>query len=152
MSGYDSRPDTIKHIRRVQTMLVLATQNLGQRAAKHDLSKLESPEKEIFDEVTPRLKELTYGSDEYKSCLAYMGEALRHHYDHNSHHPEHYPDGIRGMSLFDVLEMLIDWKAASERHANGNIWTSIEQNQERFGYSDDLMVILTKTALEMGWE
>jgi hypothetical protein len=76
---------------------------------------------------------------------------LEHHYEHNSHHPEHYPSGITGMSLLDVMEMLIDWKAASERHTDGDIMRSIEQNQERFGYSDDLRSIFENTAREMGW-
>jgi hypothetical protein len=48
--------------------------------------------------------------------------------------------------------MLVDWKAASERHATGDIWTSIEHNRERFGLSDQLVAILRNTAREMGWE
>jgi hypothetical protein len=88
--------------------------------------------------------------DEYKSYLTGMGEALKHHYAHNSHHPEHYEDGIAGMSLLDLVEMLCDWKAATERHADGDLRRSIEQNQERFGYSDELRSILENTARELG--
>jgi len=57
--------------------------------------------------------------------------------------------GIRGMSLLDLIEMFVDWKAASERHANGDITRSIEVNQERFGYSDDLRAVFTNTAAEL---
>ncbi len=149
---YDSRPDTKAHIARVQELLAGVGDNLRTRAAKHDLSKLEDPEKSVFDVVTPKLKALTYGSDEYKASLAEMGEALTHHYAHNSHHPEHYEDGIYDMSLFDVVEMLMDWKAATERHTNGNIWTSIYQNEERFKLSPQLARILWNTARELGWE
>jgi hypothetical protein len=111
----------------------------------NDASKLKSPEKEIFDEFTPKLRTSTYGSEEYKGYLQAMGEALKHHYAHNSHHPEHRPNGIKGMSLVDLLEMLCDWKAATLRHANGDIRRSIEQNQQRFGYSDELKSILLNT-------
>lgn len=54
-------------------------------------------------------------------------------------------DGIRGMSLLDVLEMLCDWKAATLRHNDGDIRRSIEINQGRFGYSDELKQILLNT-------
>lgn len=148
---YDSRQDTLDHIARVRDLIEQGRVNLGNRAAVHDASKLEDPEKSGFDIATPKLKTLEYGSDEYKASLDELGVSLKHHYEHNSHHPEHYDDGIRGMSLFDVIEMLLDWKAATERHTTGNIFTSIEQNQNRFGYSDDLKDIFLNTAHEMNW-
>lgn len=80
-----------------------------------------------------------------------MKPALDHHYAHNRHHPEHFPDGIRGMSLLDLVEMLADWKAATERHADGDLARSIEINQARFGYGDELKVVLRNTAKDMGW-
>ena len=148
---YDSTADTIEHISRVQCMFGHVTVNLTWRAARHDLSKLESPEKDIFDNVGPRLKGLTYGSDEYKASLAELGVALKHHYACNSHHPENKPNGIDGMSLLDVLEMLIDWKAAGERHADGSIERSLTVNKERFAISDQLASILRNTCIELGW-
>lgn len=146
---YDSRPDTEAHIKTVQRYMERATAMLVRRSVDHDQSKLESPEREVFDEMTPKLAASTYGSDEYKGFLAAMKPALDHHYANNSHHPEHYPDGIRGMSLLDVLEMLCDWKAATMRHNDGDLRKSIEINQKRFGYSDELKRILLNTALEL---
>lgn len=49
------------------------------------------------------------------------------------------------MTLIDLLEMLCDWKASSERHTDGDIYRSIEINQSRFGYSDELKTILKNT-------
>ena len=49
------------------------------------------------------------------------------------------------MNLVDLIEMICDWKAASERHADGDIYKSIEINQKRFGYSDELKQILKNT-------
>ena len=142
MSTYDSRPDTCAHIQTVQDLVFEVVQNLVQRAQVHDRSKLASPEVEIFDEFTPKLKDSTYGSDEYKGFLAAMKPALDHHYAQNTHHPEHFPNGINGMSLLDITEMLCDWKAATMRHADGDLRKSIEINQKRFGYSDELKQIL----------
>lgn len=127
-------------------LLSLASKELLQRATVHDNSKLQSPEKELFDEFTPKLKNCTYGSDEYKEFLKGLKTALDHHYANNSHHPEHYPNGINGFDLFDLVEMFFDWKAASERHADGDIFKSIEINKERFGLSEQLAEILKNTA------
>lgn len=148
---YDSRPDTFAHIERVGALLSTANANIAWRAANHDLSKLEEPERSAFDRLTPRLKGLTYGSDEYKASLDELGIALKHHYAKNSHHPEHYPEGIAGMSLLDLVEMLCDWKAAGERHADGSIAASLEKNQARFGIGTQLQAILENTARELGW-
>ena len=142
--------ETLKHIRRVQGLLGIMASELIRRAAIHDNSKLETPEAEVFEEYTPKLRNCTYGSDEYKGFLAAMKPALDHHYAANPHHPEHYPNGIRGMSLFDLMEMLVDWKAATERHADGSLAKSIEINQKRFEYSDELKAILRNTASAMG--
>lgn len=149
--GYDSTPETIAHIARVQQLLAAVIGDLQQRLTGHDRSKLREPEKAIFDEYTPKLKNSTYGSDEYKRFLEGMGEGLRHHYEHNDHHPEHFENGVQDMTLIQVLEMLADWKAATERHADGDLGRSIVQNSERFGYGDELEGLLMRTADEMGW-
>ena len=149
---YDSRADTGEHIQRVRDLLRIAESNLLDRALLHDASKLRSPEKEMFDAYTPKLRAMTYGSDEYKATLAEMqATALAHHYAHNDHHPEHFFNGINGMSLLSLMEMLCDWKAATERHADGDLAKSLKINQARFGISDQLHKILINTALEMGW-
>ena len=148
---YDSREDTLEHIYRVSDLLEEVEENFFDRSVVHDRSKLEDPEKEYFDTYTPMLKQLDYGTDEYKESLEKLQPALKHHYEHNRHHPEHWENGVNDMSLFDVMEMLIDWKASSERHESGDIWKSIEHNRKRFQISDQLYYLLKNTAKEMGW-
>lgn len=198
---YDSRKDTLAHIERVRDLLNEVINNFRHRSEIHDASKLESPEKEVFDKVTPKLRGLTYGSPEYHASLREMGDALAHHYRHNSHHPEHYalwscglcgkgfqfstleksscyqtkdggpiylcPEccahgtifeaaleqgyGILGMSLFDLIEMIADWKAATERHADGNMADSLSKNIKRFHIGPELSQILANTLKEMDW-
>jgi Family of unknown function (DUF5662) len=80
-----------------------------------------------------------------------MQPFLAHHYAANAHHPEHWPSGISDMSLLDIVEMLADWKAASERTRQGSIAASLAHNRERFGISDQLFSILANTVKELGW-
>lgn len=138
--------ETMRHIERVRNLLNLFVSDLLRRGSEHDQSKLESPEVEMFTEFTPKLAATTYGSSEYEGYRKTMGEALNHHYANNSHHPEHHKNGIEDMSLLDVIEMLADWKAASERHNDGNILKSIEKNADRFRISPQLVRILENTA------
>ena len=119
---------------------------LMTRQEEHDQTKLESPEVEIFEKYTPRLRGCEYGSKEYRENMKGMKVAIDHHNQHNRHHPEHFPDGISDMDLVDLIEMICDWKAASMRHNTGNIYKSIEINQDRFGYSDELKSIFRNTA------
>jgi hypothetical protein len=149
---YDSKADTLLHIKRVAQLLTEASSELIRRANVHDNSKLESPEKELFDEFTPKLKDCTYGSDEYKEYLKGLKVALDHHYANNSHHPEHYENGVNGFDLFDLIEMFFDWKAATERHADGNIMKSIEINKGRFEISEQLCDIMRNTAVRLGYD
>ena len=55
------------------------------------------------------------------------------------------------MDLFDLFEMLLDWKAASERHNNGDIFKSIQINKERFKLSNQLCNIFKNTAKKLNW-
>ena len=148
---YDSKQDTQKHIDTVRGFLGEVQRNIAARSLCHDGCKLEGPEKSMYDEFTPKLWDSTYGSNEYKGFLKDMGAALQHHYAVNSHHPEHFENGINGMSLLDLIEMLADWKAAGMRHANGNIVQSMEINRKRFGISDQLFEIFQNTVKELGW-
>jgi hypothetical protein len=117
----------------------------------HDRSKLQEPEKSGYDMLTIKLKDCAYGSDEYRAALAEAKSVINHHYAANSHHPEHYPNGVAGMSLLDIIEMLCDWKAASERTKQGSIAQSLAHNKVRFDLSDQLAAILENTVRELGW-
>lgn len=134
---------------RVAEFLHLFSCELLKRATLHDKSKLEEPEASIFEKYTPQLKDTTYGSNEYQVLLANMKPALDHHYANNRHHPEYHRNGIQEMTLIDLLEVMADWKSASERHADGDIYKSIEMNQKRFGYSDELKQIFINTIKEV---
>jgi hypothetical protein len=148
---YDSRADTLDHIRRVNHLMLQSTHKLLTRAAKHDQSKLEEPEKTGFDTVSVKLKNIKYGSPEYAVALEELKPFLEHHYANNDHHPEHGTHGIDSMNLLSLIEMLNDWKAATERMDQGNVRKSLQINRDRFKISPQLYSILENTITEMGW-
>ena len=149
-AAYDSRLDTYAHIDLVRAYTLAFAEELIHRAHVHDRSKLFEPELSVFNKYTPKLKHSTYGSAEYQSFLKGMGEGLRHHYAHNDHHPEHFPNGIEDMGLHQLVEMLCDWLAAVRRHDDGDIRKSIEVNRERFGYGDEVARLLLNTVEVLG--
>ena len=151
MTRDDVIRSTALHIRRVGELLTQQASCLIDRAVHHDESKWSEEEWPFFEESTPKLTNLQYGSDEYKAALKAIEPATKHHYAHNTHHPEYYTDGIEGMTLLDLIEMLCDWKAASERHTTGNIIKSLEINYTRFDISIQLKQILLNTIIKSGW-
>jgi len=144
--NYDSKFETREHIYNVRELIFLFCSLLSIRGVKHDKSKLEDPEKPIFDEWTPKLSSVTYGSDEYRDMLEQMKPAIDHHQKNNRHHPEFFKNEIEDMNLIDIVEMFLDWKAATLRHKDGDIFKSIEINQTRFEINDQLCQIFKNTA------
>jgi len=149
---YDSKGDTLDHIRKVQRHIGEMIRHLLVRAQVHDESKLMPPEKPYFDEWTPKLSGVTYGSDEYRDMLKQMKPAIDHHYSVNRHHSEYHTHGISDMTLIDFMEMLCDWKAATERHSDGNIMRSLEINSGRFNMAPEIVGLLKNTIQLMRWD
>lgn len=137
--------DIKKHVNLVSEAMGLLAKILVQRGINHDKTKFEEPEKSIFCKHTPELDKCEFGSEEYKKHLEKVKVAIEHHYKNNSHHPEHYENGIKDMNLLDIVEMFCDWYAVTQQLGKNSIEKSIEINKERFGYSDDLEAIFKNT-------
>ena len=123
---------------------------LIKRALRHDLSKYSREEEPYFSKITHLLKNCEYGGDLYKKYLQELEPALKHHYSFNNHHPEHYIQGMDGMSDLDRIELLCDWRAATRRHRNGNLIDSINKNSKRFNYDNQRLASFIKDSEEMG--
>lgn len=143
----ESKFKTMRHIETVRNYLNEVIKEIIHRQEQHDQSKTEPPEVEIFEEYTPKLRGITYGSDEYRQCMKEMKPAIEHHNKTNRHHPEHFDDGINGMNLIDLLEMLCDWKSAGMRHADGDLFKSLHINKDRFEIHPQLFRVLFNTAM-----
>jgi hypothetical protein len=142
---YSSESETRAHILLVRNLINFIVIELLNRGEQHDLSKLQDAESLLFAEYTKKLKDLTYGSEEYQKSLDGLKPALIHHYAKNSHHPEHFADGIDDMNLVDIVEMFCDWAASCQRHDDGNLRKSLDINQKRFRISNQLTKILQNT-------
>lgn len=134
--------ETWEHINLVMKLLAGMQIEIAKRMFTHDRSKLLPPEVSAFAEYTPKLATSTYGSEEYRQFLKEMKPALNHHYSKNRHHPEFFENGVEDMNIIDLLEMICDWRAASARHNDGDIYRSIEINTPRFNLSPQLVAIL----------
>lgn len=149
---FDSKPETLKHIRRVQELMHSLTSELISRGIHHDASKLTEPELPGWDQATHHLEHVEYGSEEYKAGLRAIKPVVELHYSKNRHHPEHFGDrGVNGMTLVDLVEMLCDWKAASERGKGNDFFANLPRTCEKYDIDDQLFTILQNTALEGGW-
>jgi hypothetical protein len=144
---------TLKHIARVKELLDHAANDLRRRGTVHDLSKF-SPEEmgplQAIQDLINKEGHAPYGSEEYKRRTDFLKPMLDHHYANNSHHPEHYPNGVDGMCLFDIMEMFFDWKAASERGQESSM--GISHSVKRFNISPQLESILRNTADRLGYK
>jgi len=144
---------TEAHIERVRELLDMASGIISVRGFHHDMSKRKEVELGPLAEMQKliiREDQAPYGSDEYKRRTALLAPMREHHYANNSHHPEHYPDGVDGMCLFDVIEMFFDWKAASERGEEPAM--NIGKACERFRVSPQLERIFRNTAERLGFK
>jgi hypothetical protein len=137
--------ETQKHVDIVHRLLMDFAFEVLKRGASHDRSKFTEAELPGFTEYAPKLKGTTYGSPEYNQFLVELKPTLEHHYSSNSHHPEFFENGIRGMTLVDLVEMLFDWWASTQRHDDGDIFRSIELNEKRFNIPPELSDIFRNT-------
>lgn len=179
MQKYDCTQEVNEHIALVQKWMEDFRYILAGRAKVHDQSKLRSPEKEMFDEFTWKLKNTKFGSDEYNQQLVNMGAALKHHYELNSHHPEHYGymecngcferypkdyderctvcgysqmqfrGDVSKMTLYEVVEMVCDWMAAAEKK---DVPVDLDYLQKRFDISPQLRSIIENQFREIDTE
>ncbi len=150
----EANTKTQEHINLVRKFLRIAATEVLKRGEVHDLSKFSEAEVKMYAQYTPRLRGMAYGSPEYKQCLQEMltDGGLKHHYENNRHHPEHFEQGINGMNLIDLLEMYVDWLASTKRNPNGDVLKSIQINSDRFNMSSQLVNIFRNTARDLSFE
>lgn len=146
--------DTRKHQQWVAEQMIICAKRLLDRAVVHDASKFSDVERKAY--VGPvwelNTRDVPYGSEEYKRLTAQMGEGWDHHKAHNTHHPEYNKvncpefasDPFSGMDLFELMEMLCDWIAASKRRGNSP-WLPIKRFSEEMGLSHQLQCVLQNT-------
>lgn len=140
-----------RHVRLVQKNLGKIVRQLESRAVGHDLSKLADDEFKGFVTLNNIARNHEYGSPEYKQSLEANKGVIDLHFQRNSHHPEYYQNGVSGMSLVDIIEMVCDWKAASETYGQTSFKDSVDISIKRFNLTPEqtYLVRLIADELEM---
>lgn len=123
-----------------------------RRGNEHDNSKFEPEEFPYYTAAIDDFNKHPFGSAGYNKAKESLGDAVKHHYAHNRHHPEYFDNGVNGMNLIDLLEMLCDWKSATQNHPEkpGDMRKSIAWATEKYKISPELAQILYNTARDYG--
>lgn len=126
--------------------LVPIIQDLVKRLEDHDQSKFSEQEFPFRVQAIGDLRKFAYGSPEWKEMYEKHYREGEIHYKKNRHHPEFFPEGIEGMTLVDLLEMLVDWKAANSRRPDSSMANSIQYATDKYKLTPQLVKILENTA------
>jgi len=132
------------HQRRVGTLLNKIASNLNNRAIYHDASKWQDAELVPLLFIADQYNRVEYNSPAYHSLRKLIAPAIEHHEKGNRHHLGHFNNDISKMNLLDIIEMLADWKAASEKNG-GDVYNALERTAEQYKWPKELISILQNT-------
>ena len=137
----------LRHQKFVAHFLVKFAHALENRAIAHDQSKLSLEEFGGFVNVQRIAREQPYNSPDYKAVIS--SQTVQLHFKRNSHHQEFYASGIADMSLFDIIEMVIDWKAASLTYGQTSLKDSLKVQIERFSLRSEHLYLIQLILAEL---
>ncbi|MCD4651270.1 MAG: DUF5662 family protein [Candidatus Cloacimonetes bacterium] len=143
--------DILIHISEVQENLAEMTAILKARGITHDRSKLEAIEFDAFVKTRPKFKQANYGSTEYQKCVDMIKPSIDHHYANNRHHTAFHKNGFADMNLFDILEMLADWKAAARRSPDLSFEDSLPIAFKKYNIPQNMQQHIVATIISLGW-
>lgn len=121
-------------------------QDLIKRAEEHDMSKFSESEFAGLIAAHEDIQAHPFGTPEHEEARKKHSTVFNSHYKENRHHPEHFENGVEGMTLVDLIEMLCDWKSSSMRTSEGSIENSIKSAAEKYNIEPQLLKILENTA------
>ena len=135
------------HKLRVFQLMSKLSQEVIRRGYDHDFSKFGPEELPHYAASIDEFEQHPYGSDGYHKAKESLGPAVVHHHKHNRHHPEHFDNGVEGMNLVDLMEMLMDWKSATQNHPEkpGDMAISLAMAIGKYKISPQLTQILLNT-------
>ena len=143
--------DTILHISEVSENLEVVVSQLKQRGLAHDRTKLQALEFDGFVSTREKFKKANYGSPEYQECVDLTKPAVDHHYKNNRHHTGFHKDGINGMNLIDIMEMICDWRAAARRSPDKKLEDTLDYAADKYKIEPQLKKLIINTLKELGW-
>lgn len=144
----DEREFLEKHVQHryyVHFFVTKLIEELLLRANLHDISKLTSEEFDGFAKSIYYLKGPWGQEARPPEILKRLKQSLVTHYAYNDHHPEYFQNGMKDMDLIQMLELIVDWRAAMIGQGNHDIEETLRVGQERFKYPDYVKDILRNT-------
>lgn len=129
----------IRHRDMVRLNVKKLTDELSTRALAHDLSKLMVDEIDGFVKINKAARENAYGSPEYEASFRAAkepGGCIALHFSRNSHHPE-FHGHERDMGFLDLIEMVLDWKAASDTYGQNTLRGGLAVHRRRFEFEPE---------------
>lgn len=145
------RDSILAHKLSVKIGIQRVIDELHKRAEHHDDDKLEGVVLDSFYDISGKFEHAKFGSKEYDDILEKLKPTLDVHYKINDHHPQHNENGISGMNLMSIVEMLIDWKSASSAYGDNTFEESMLINKKRFEIDEQLYEIMLNTAKSLGY-
>jgi hypothetical protein len=146
--------DLAQHKGWVNKYIVKVVHLLRERADGHDDDKYKDPLKRIYSKNFDALCKTTFRSPEYNKIVGSeeFQEAFKIHTKNNRHHPQHFENGVEDMNLIDIIEMLCDWKAASDRTGRKqSVKEGMELNYEKYHIDGIARKWIENTLEDLGW-
>ena len=134
----------IRHQKHVEANMGQLASELVRRAHVHDQSKLSPSELEGFIEIHQIAREHPIGTPEYEVAMR-TATCIKEHFSNNSHHPEHHAT-TADMGWLDIIEMVLDWKAASDTYGHKSVHDVLDYQQKRHGFSPEQWWLIIQIA------
>lgn len=109
---------------------------LIKRAIVHDNSKLD--EDEFIRLVMILNSDECFKNADYELSDVEIS-AIKHHWEHNSHHPEYHKSYL-DMTELDIMEMVCDWFARSLQYGTNFLLFVTERQKDRFKFPEDMFI------------
>lgn len=139
----------LNHQGQVRARLRTLARELEKRADLHDLSKFREDEFPGFVQINKVARQHPYGSPEYKASIE-GNNTVALHFSRNRHHPEWHANEVEDMNLVDIIEMTIDWLAATATYGTNTFEQALQKQIERFNLQDDELYLIRLIARWFG--
>ena len=106
---------------------------LRERMRVHDLSKMTCDDE--MRALSMIINDKSSLSDASKQLSQIKQDAIKLHWKHNSHHPEHFNTPM-DMSRLDIMEMCCDWHARSTQYKTDFLDFVKKRQEDRFHFPE----------------
>ncbi len=138
------------HKSMITSDMILVSDYLLEKAFVHDDDKVkEGFVKTVYDEHFPILKQIEFGTEEYR---AYELEHFKKAHEIHAQNRHHFYNPINKQTdtdLFDVLEAIIDIKQSQKQYAEYNLEKIMDTYRNKGMFDLDLEKLIYHTLLKV---